>query len=245
MNMLRSLLRSVFIAVSMATVSFADQAMITASANAYLRSDQGNTVQSVATDLWIGSVSNTTFMHGLLTFDLSAIPASATITSVTLTMLQDVDDASSTAATITLGLYQLTQSYTQSQVTWNSRATSTPWTTAGGTFNPTQLSSTSVAVRALSGGGTASLAWGTTSGFVSAVQSSYNSGAVISFLLENPNESSQVARELVKLSSASGGSAPKLTIDYTVAAIPEPSAIALLMGTVTLAGGVWLRRRSC
>jgi hypothetical protein len=78
---------------------------------------------------------------------------------------------------------------------------------------------------------------------VSAVQSAADGSNSISFLFKDANEAN-VARELIKFFSKEGTTAPQLTVDYTVAAIPEPSTVGLLMGSVVLTGCVWLRRRS-
>lgn len=69
--------------------------------------------------------------RGLLRFDLSAIPANATITSATL-YLYELDDRAGVVAQ----LYRVTTPWTESTATWNS-----PWITPGGDFSTDSYSS--------------------------------------------------------------------------------------------------------
>lgn len=246
MNALRQTLITAFAATLMATAASADTLTLNPTADTYVRADQPSNTFGSTTELLVGQLTSTQAMHALLTFDLSAIPVDATINSVSLVMRQSSEDGSSAITTITLELHALTQAYVASQATWNNAATGTAWTTAGGTFDSTVLSTVNVRTRP-SQAPVITLpvdqTWASTSSFVAAVQGGADGSNSISFLFKDANETN-VARELIKFFSKEGTTAPQLTIDYTVAAIPEPSTVALLMGTVVLAGGVWLRRRS-
>lgn len=68
------------------------------------------------------------------------IPADATVTSANLKMWGFLNDAASGAGTASYDAYELTQSFTPAQATWNSASTGTAWTTAGGTFETPVLS---------------------------------------------------------------------------------------------------------
>ena len=77
----------------------------------------------------------------VLRFDLSAIPSGATIDSASL-KLNLV--ARSVTTNRTVRLYALTQAFEENQVTWTQRLTGTNWTTAGGSYNTTELDNTLV-----------------------------------------------------------------------------------------------------
>ena len=75
----------------------------------------------------------TTDLHrALVQFDLSSIPAGATITSATLTI-----EAIGVGGDMSVGAYQLLESWSESTVTWNERSTGVNWSTAGSNFNST------------------------------------------------------------------------------------------------------------
>lgn len=99
--------------------------------------------------LQIGATAGTqaTAFRGLLGFDLSAIPAGSTINSVTLTMtMRGEDSGSSVEDFFDFELHEITGTgaIVESEATWNDRAAGVPWTTPGGDFSATVLSSISV-----------------------------------------------------------------------------------------------------
>jgi len=68
--------------------------------------------------------------HALLKFDThNEIPAGAVVTSAKLTVTVKGGSAD---ATRTIGAYQVTRSWTETEVTWNRRRTGESWTTHGG-----------------------------------------------------------------------------------------------------------------
>ena len=79
--------------------------------------------------------------RALLQFDLSAIPAGATITSATLKM-----QATQNGGAFNINVYQVTQAWvegsgngTADAANWNERSPGTNWSTAGGSFNTTPV----------------------------------------------------------------------------------------------------------
>jgi hypothetical protein len=67
---------------------------------------------------------NSADRRGLLKFDLSSIPANATVTSATLYLYENGNKTGQTTY-----LYRVTSSWNESTVTWNT------WSTAGGDFD--------------------------------------------------------------------------------------------------------------
>ena len=70
----------------------------------------------------------------LIGFDLSSIPPTSTILDATLRLYEDSKHDGQTVS-----LQRLTNSWAESQVTWNNRITGTPWATPGGDFDATPL----------------------------------------------------------------------------------------------------------
>jgi hypothetical protein len=201
-----------------------------------------------------GGTGNINSARSLLSFNLSN-PAltGATINSVTLTFVTSSNDTNSTDLVRTYGVYGTTQTFNTGTgpstggevgVTWTSRdrtvanSSLNPWTTAGGSFNSTLLSSVSVNPDTIAG--TTTVSFTTSSTFVSLVQTSI--GGQLDLLLKDVSETS--ARGLLRFHSLNGtGTAPVLTIDYTPPSnVPEPSSAAALLGLAAL-GFVASRRR--
>lgn len=96
-------------------------------------------------DNWVGNDNNgATRNFTMLKFPVngSTLPAGANLTSASLSM--PVKANVLPAAGITVSAYEITQNWTETQMTWNNRLSGTAWTTAGGTFNPLVQGSTSV-----------------------------------------------------------------------------------------------------
>lgn len=201
-------------------------------------------------EMLAGTVGASDFARTLLAFDLSSpLLTGATINSVSLTFTTTTTDTGSTSATVGYSLYQLTQTFTEGSgtvaspstddSTWANRTTGTAWTTAGGTFNSTVLSSYSTNPNTLAAGST--VTFGSTSNFTSVVSSSIGA-SYFGLLLKQTTEGS--VRELLRLASgenATSSNWPVLTIDYT--AVPEPSTYAVLAGLGALGWAAARRRR--
>jgi hypothetical protein len=207
--------------------------------------------------------------RGLIAFDVSSIPAGATITNVQLTLTLG-QTAGSGPGAATIGLFAVTQNWGQGtngstatgvggtgqgfaanpgDATWNaaffSATTPTLWNAPGGDHV-----STASASRLVSGTtvGTA-YTWGSTVQFVANVQSWLNNPAT-NFGLELVNADETNASTLYGFYSSEwdnthfGGSAtqvPALQVTYTVP-VPEPTGISLAaIAAFTLLGR---RRRS-
>lgn len=247
---MNSIRRSLLIASLAALASSASAVTLALNsvADTFVRSDNAaTTAGSAAAELFVGQLSATNAMHALFAFDLSSVPVDATINSVSFVLRQSSEDGSSAVATISLSLHQLTQAFVENQASWTNRVTGTAWTTPGGTYDSTVLSTASVRTRP-SQAPVLTLpvehTWASSASFVSAVQAAADSSNSIGFLLKDAVESN-AARELLKFSSKEGTLAPQLVIDYTVAAIPEPSSAAALAGLAVLGGVISRRRRAC
>lgn len=91
------------------------------------------------TDLEIGKRPNRQ-KRGVFTFDISSIPAGSVIQTATLRLNRIGGDKN----TLSMSVHRLTEAYNEAQATWNNRLTGTPWTTAGGTFDPAVWSTANV-----------------------------------------------------------------------------------------------------
>lgn len=187
-----------------------------------------------------GVVASGDVTRAVLAFDLSAIPVGATIDSVSLSLVTTTLDAGSVSQTLTFNLHQLTQTFTNTGVTWTSRDGTNNWNTAGGTFGGTVLSSISANPATTTGGST--VTFDTTSNLTSAVGSSIGG----SFYLVIKLATEGTSRDLLRFNTVDAtGTAndPLLTINYTASAVPEPSAYAALAGLGALALAAWRGRR--
>jgi hypothetical protein len=196
--------------------------------------------------LWIGGRRQGGVARGLLRFDLSSVPAGATINSVSLTL--SVTRTPSGGANSLFDVHRVLESWGEgnnggsgsgtpadaNETSWNNRfSPSTPWTTPGGTFSSTISASRSIA-------GDGSYTFTSTPGLVSDVQTWVNNSSG-NFGWEVISQSENTPTSIRRFGSRTGGgSAPSLLINYTP--LPEPGTLAL----VALGGlGVWFawRRR--
>jgi hypothetical protein len=105
----------------------------------YLRSDQVDTNYSTETVISVGMATET--YRGIVKFDLSSIPAGATINSAVMTIYV-FGDISSNARVASV--YRIKQTVNISQATWNSFATGSSWATAGCSHTTTDRESTDI-----------------------------------------------------------------------------------------------------
>jgi len=92
-------------------------------------------------ELQVGRVGNNDWCRGLMQFDLSSIPDTATIVGATLDLFVDSKDGDSiTAITRDLTVQHLTNDFTEA-ATYNTYDGSSNWATPGGDFDSTILSS--------------------------------------------------------------------------------------------------------
>lgn len=201
--------------------------------DSFIRSKSGEDHKnnSAAEALLIGEVSTADEMRGVFSFALTdPLLAGATINSISLLLTGERQDASS-SGTMTIGLHEVTTSFTSS-VDWVHTTHDTPsWTAAGGDFG---------SVLATVSADTDVFGAGDVHTYASAALTSAgaaNVGGTFSLLAKN--QSVDATRSIFFYEAAGGALVePRLIIDYTV--VPEPSSTALLgLGGLALI----LRRR--
>ncbi len=77
-----------------------------------------------------GDITGTT--HGVFQFDLSSIPAGATITNARLKLYKYNSNGSNVP--INIGAHRITSTWDEAAVSWNNRQTGTAWAVAGGDY---------------------------------------------------------------------------------------------------------------
>jgi hypothetical protein len=123
----------------MATKTYRDAVSGASVPDTFLDEDNPATAQDTASDSYrVGNFyaikSGDTKYRGLLHFDVSDLPAGATINSATLDLNILVADTAATAAEVR----RVTQaSWVEAEATWNSYSTGNSWTSAGGDYTAT------------------------------------------------------------------------------------------------------------
>ena len=185
----------------------------------------------------VGDTTNTNdFLRGVLAFDLSdPTLTGATINSATLTLVvQSSDTGGSVNASVTLDLHELATAFDEASVSWT-----TPWTSDGGDFGSV-LASASANASTVQPGDSLDFAG---SALTDSVSGSVGGSL---YLLTKLASEDDAARNIFRFGSIDGVSSFRstLTIDYTAAVIPEPSAFALLGGLAALGFVAGRRRRA-
>ncbi|MDR1281957.1 MAG: DNRLRE domain-containing protein [Opitutaceae bacterium] len=190
------------------------------------------------------------YMRDLFSFSLPAITVpedkTLTITSVSLVIAFDKNNATAAETYLTLALHRLTTSF-DSTATWSNAHTdgstgAVSWTTAGGggDYDPAVLAHTDV----LANSSADTLYTWSGTDLTSVVNTAYASGdASINFLLKLANEGADNVRKVVQLKSVDSTSSPaypQLNITYELIdkpapAVPEPSTSTLLLAGAGLA----------
>jgi hypothetical protein len=187
------------------------------------REDQPTTVLA-AGNVWAGSLSATAALRGVMSFDLSGVSLGVgeSISSVTLDLFYRTPDSGGLDKLLTVGIYQLNESYTTGQVSWANRATGTLWSTAGGSFEPPQLSSAEVSTKGVAL--TAVPQFGSTSAFVNTVTLAVGS-TDFGILFRAPAQEGLAERAYANMVGYTTNStySPKLTITT----VPEPTTVVL------------------
>ena len=148
--------------------------------------------------------------RALLKFDISSIPASATITSATLTL-----NATANGGALDLDIYEVTEAWVEGQVTWNQRTTGNNWSSAGVTNSATTTPT-------LNTGATGLHNWDVTT----LVTDWYNLTKVNhGLMIASPDTGTTT----VTYDSSEGTTAPQLVVNYTL-----PQAAPVLSGTNNL-----------
>jgi hypothetical protein len=227
---------------SAATISF-QQGVSPSSSYSHLGQDfrgkdnQVNTGNVMSVGYQSGGVLQ---IRGILGFDLSAIPAGATIDSITLVMTVAETGAGSVTNLGSIELREVIPNGTaannmvEGQTNWTFWKTDTAWTTPGGDFGNILASAP---VDSFTNGQTVIFS---SSLLIAAAQASFNAGSPLELILIAPTAEAGSGTHLVRFGSddnANTSYRPLLTVDYT---IPEPSSAGLLSLAVV---GIFARRK--
>jgi hypothetical protein len=185
--------------------------------------------------LYLNGPATTAKDRALIRYDLSSIPATATITSATVRLVKI--GGSTTARNVSI--HRVTNNWTEGTAgcggtagvaNWQQRMTATPWTTAGGDFDATATATLSV-------GANAAYSFTATSLVQGWVNSSFsNHGILAKFTTENLNSEIDFA----STENGTVANRPQLLVSYTLpvcAAIPTRGPQAM-PDTVSTPNGV-------
>jgi hypothetical protein len=101
-------------------------------ADATIFLQQSNINYGLSNTLTVGVADNGTVGRALLQFDVSSLPANATITNVLLTLFETPEQE-------VFGVYNIATvntNWVENQVTWNNRSAASSWINPGGDFTP-------------------------------------------------------------------------------------------------------------
>ncbi len=212
------------------------------SGDTFITSESGNadTNYGSAPSMTLTGGAGTGVNAGLFRFDLSAIPAGATIDSVTFGVYVE-----SVIAGTFFQVRQVTSDWVASEATWNNSKAGTPWTTAGGDVQATALANDDILTGEIgkyqvwpSSTSTPSQQTAEAAALKALVESwitnsSTNYGVMIRRFGGNTAQG-------FTLTTSEGVNKPQLTIHYTP--VPEPASIVTL-GSAALALILPRRRR--
>lgn len=220
------------------SLSQAETLLINISSSNYIRSgnisgSQVDKVQGtgISQSALFGDIEPTTGntnddLRAIFSVDLNnPLLTGQTITNATLKLKISASDASS-SSTETIQLFQLTETFAETQATWNSRVSDTPWTTPGGTFNSgSPLATLTANPSAATLGDQINLS---SVSLASLVQN--NIGGTLYFIVKLANEDN-AARSIFRVGSDDNNTSayrPQFELEYS--AIPEPGTYAVLLG---------------
>ena len=166
----------------------------------------------------VGTANNQRLNRGVFEFDLSSIPADATITSASFEFEVTLQGGPDGQAGVDFGLFRITNAWdegtgtsnvgepTADGVTWSMRTANDAWDVLGGDFSATAVGTTFVdgpSDYSIGGSGLASVIQNMVDGVIP------NNG----FLLKGEPEG--VLGSAARVSTREGGSAAKLVVSYT------------------------------
>ncbi|MCK5347344.1 MAG: DNRLRE domain-containing protein, partial [Candidatus Heimdallarchaeota archaeon] len=100
----------------------------------YIREDFPNNNFATATTLSIGKTAANKEFRAILQFNTSSIPSTNTIVSATAQVYLETASGNSD---IPIKAYRLTSEWIETEASWNDKTSSSPWSSAGGDYNPT------------------------------------------------------------------------------------------------------------
>lgn len=198
----------------------------------------GNLSNGAGQHFYVGETAQLSARRGLIMFDLSSVPAGATVNSVTLKLnMSKTDDPTARAIALHIASKAWGEGTsvagfegnnegggavaTTGDATWLFTFFNTQsWTTPGGDFSSTVSATTQV-------GSIGSYQW-TGSGMVADVQQWVGSSATNFGWIMTGNESaSRSAKQFDTKENATAGNRPTLTVDFTAAATAPDLTIAM------------------
>jgi hypothetical protein len=157
-------------------------------------------------------------VYAALRWNLSSIPAGATVNSATVT-LNISNHANDSGTPQTYGAYELKKAWNENQITWNQPASGTSWETAGATGTTDRGAKIANVTPIALGSYTFTIPSSVVQGWLSAPSS--NNGIV---LADTINDDGFI------FSSKEGTSAPKLAVTYTAASDTTPPETSIDSG---------------
>lgn len=221
------------VALALAAPSAADTVTVTpVKDNTLIEHPTGAYSSALSTYFFAGRVGANgggSFRRGLVRFDLAAIPAGSTVTSVSLRLYCS---AAGVTSQHPVALHRLLASWgegtslafggggansTPGDATWINRFhPGQPWTTPGGDFVATASGSRNV-------GGQGFYTWSSTAGLVADVQQWVNDPATNHGWLLKGNEVTQQSVKRFDSREAGAGTRPQLTVVFTPPPPPNPA----------------------
>jgi len=220
---LPSALISAFLGVAAVLPACANTLTLSASTDTWLFAEAPDFAESGDFHgLAAGVNSHGSAMRAIVKFDLSQIPANATITSAALSMIATKQNFS--AATATFELHRLIQTWVAAEATWNSRSSEVTWSTPGAAAEQ-DYSMTVSASNVVSDSFGSTYVFGSTAAMVADVQawvndSTANNGWIMKISDESLFPTSR------RWGSIATGIPASLTVVYTASAPPQQPTLS-------------------
>ncbi len=212
--------------------------------NTLFESASGSTSNGAGTELFTGTTNNNAKRRALVKFDLSSIPAGATITAVTFTLRMDrtvTGNQNVSVHTVSADWGEGTSNAngqegggaaaSTNDATWIHRFfNSATWSTAGGDFKVAASATVSV-------GGNGNYNW-TSAQMVADAQAWLNNPATnFGWIIIGNESTDRTAKRFASREHATAANRPKLSVTYTASACASPSITAFTAGDNTLCVG--------
>jgi len=186
-------------------------------------------------------------LRPILAYDLTAgLAPGMTLSDIALSLIVDGDRDD-----MLIDIFELTPGgdvnnlFVESEATWNEYASGSPWSTAGGDFDPLSPLATVDTTGNTSDGST--VTFSSTPAFLSAAQAAYDAARPFQFILVSQSEGSNALMDFDDDSNATPANRPLLTVTaapaddpQTAPVVPEPATAVLAMFAL---GAVAARRR--